>query len=482
MKFYLNSNAAKADILVLLLEKGEKLSAATRKTLGSLAEEAKKRIKAKDFEGEEGETIILYGKKNIVLLGMGDLKSSLPQAMEQLGGKIASIAKKMKSESVAIMVKEDYLSDIANGIVLGAYEFDKYKKKDAKKIQLKEVIFLATKNKKNKEIMEEAEIFSLTSPLTRDLVNIPAGDLSTKDMVNEARKLAKKYGMKIIVMNEAQLKKAGCGAILGVGQGAKETSKLIFLQYKKASKSKVPNLAFIGKGVVFDTGGLNLKPTGYIETMKQDMAGAATVLGTMKAIAEAKLKGHYLGVLACAENAVSDRAQRPGDVVRAFNGKSIEISNTDAEGRLCLADALSYTEAKFKPKKIVDIATLTGAVSVALGYFITGVMGNNEKFLDQVLKAASAAGERAWPLPLDADFIKATKGDFTDLKNSTNGVRAGSSMGGAFLSNFVTKDTPWVHFDIGGTAWAEKTSSTTKYGATGVALRTLFKLADQHQG
>ena len=191
------------------------------------------------------------------------------------------------------------------------------------------------------------------------------------------------------------------------------------------------------------------------------------------------MPGHFVAVLCCAENAVSDRATRPGDVLKMYNGKTVEVTNTDAEGRLVLADGLAYTEAKLKPKMMINIATLTGAVSVALGYHITGVMGNKQKLIDQILKLSKEANERSWQLPLSPDFISACKGDFTDLKNSVNGVRAGSTMGGAFLSNFVDK-VDWAHFDIGGTAWADKPNSTTKYGATGAALRTFIKLAEKH--
>jgi len=486
MKLSLNSTAPKADVLFVLIEKGGKLSGAAKKALGSASKDAEARIKAKDFEGEEGQSLALYGDgksfKRAFLLGVGESEKHLPQAMEQIGGKIAALAKSAKAKKAAIMVDGKFLGDVSNGLALGAYEFSRYKKKDKKAVELKQVVFVSKETKEAKASIENANIFASASPLTRDLVNTPAGDLTTKDMLSVAKALGKSHKMKVTVMNEAQLKKAGCGALVGVGQGAVETSKLIFIEYKNKTKSKVPNIAFLGKGVVFDTGGLNLKPTGYMETMKQDMAGAATVLGAMKAIAEAKLKGHYLGVLTCAENAVSENAQRPGDVVTAYNGKTIEITNTDAEGRLCLADALAYTEKNYKPKMMVNIATLTGAVSVALGYHITGVMGNNQKLMDEVLDSAKTMGERAWQLPLTADFIKATKGEFTDLKNSTNGVRAGSTMGGAFLSNFVSDEMPWAHFDIGGTAWAEKPSATTKYGSTAAALRTFLELARRHQG
>jgi leucyl aminopeptidase len=485
MKLSLADKTPNSDVLFVLVKKGEKLSTAAKSALASASKDAEARMKAKDFEGEEGQSIALYGNgksfKRAYLIGVGEEKKHLPKTMEFLGGTLAKLAKAAKAKKIAVLVDSKHLANIANGLVLGSYVFDKYKKKDKKAVTLSQVVLVSKVNAENKESVSAANVLAAASPLTRDLVNIPAGDLSTKDMASHAKALAKKYGMKVKVMNDTQLAKAGCGALVGVGKGAEETSKLVFLEYRHKSKSKVPNIAFVGKGVVFDTGGLNLKPTGYMETMKQDMAGAATVLGAMKAIGEAKLKGYFLGVLCCAENSVSDRAQRPGDVVTAYNGKTIEITNTDAEGRLCLADGLAYTEKNYKPKLMLNIATLTGSVSVALGYQITGVMGNDQKLIKEIIAASAATGERAWQLPLTDDFVKATKGDFTDLKNSTSGARAGSSMGGAFLKNFV-EDTPWAHFDIGGTAWADKPTSTTKYGATAAALRTFVELARRHQG
>lgn len=485
MKLSLTDKSSKVDVLFILLEKGEKLSAAAKTALGNLSTDAEARIKEKDFEAKEGQSIVLYGDgktfKRAYLVGTGNEKKLIPQAIEQLGGKIATLANGAKAKKIEVLVAEKNLADIAHGIILGNYVFNHFKKKAKKAVELEQVILVSKVNTVNKELVDSANIFVSASTLTRDLINLPAGDLTTKGLAAQATLLGKKYGMKVKIMNEAELIKVGCGALVGVGQGAEEKSRLVFIEYKYKTKSKVPNFAFVGKGVVFDTGGLNIKPTGYIETMKQDMAGAATVLGTMQSIAEAKLNGYFLGVLCCAENAVSERAQRPGDVVTAYNGKTIEITNTDAEGRLCLADGLAYTEKNYKPKFMVDIATLTGAVSVALGNHITGVMGNDPKFMKLVLAASLATHERAWELPLTADFIKETKGDFTDLKNSTNGVRAGASMGAAFLHHFV-KDTPWVHFDIGGTAWADKPTSTTKYGATAAVLRTFTELARQNQG
>ncbi len=474
------SAAPKADLLFLLFFKGAKLSPAEKKLLGGTAKSVEARFSNKEFEGEEGQMITLFTDggafKRVVLVGRGEKGKLIPQATEKLGGQLVAVAKKAKASRIAVNVATEDFSELGYGMVLGAYEFNHYKKADPKASKLEEISFVTEDNKSTKETLKHLDVFMRASDTTRSLVNLCAGDLNTQNLVDEAKKIAKKYKLKITIFDEAKLKKLGCGALVGVGQGATIGARMVLLEYRSKTTAKEPQIAFIGKGIVFDSGGMNLKPTGYIETMKEDMAGSSTVLGTLQAISELKLPGYFLGVMAIAENAISDRAQHPGDVVRAYNGKTIEITNTDAEGRLVLADALAYTEKNFKPKRMVDIATLTGAVTVALGYNITGVMGNDEKWTNEIMDAGKAKHERYWPLPLDEDFMKFTKGEFTDLKNDAKGVRAGTIMGAAFLKEFVEK-TPWVHLDIGGTGWAEKPDSTTHYGATGVGLRTFIELA-----
>ncbi len=487
MKFQVGSSIPKVDVLFLPLFKGEKLTKEMAASLGKdVMDEIDGHHKNKVFEGESGNLHLFpKGKsfKRVVLIGRGERDKKMPNALEQLGGQIAGLAKGCKASSIAVLVAEQELSEMSYGIALGNYSFDHYKKTDKKNppVKLKDVHMISEKNKTTQMTIDRVNIFTEASALTRDMINKPTADLHTDDLANHAKQIGAKFDMKVTVFDDKKLQKIGCGSIYGVGKGAVVGSRMVFLEYKYKSKATQPNIAFIGKGIVFDTGGLNLKPTGYIETMKEDMAGAATVLGAMQAIAEAKVPGYFLAVLCCAENAISDKAQRPGDVVTAYNGKTIEITNTDAEGRLVLADGLAYTEKHYKPKLMIDIATLTGAVTVALGFNITGVMGNDEQFIDEILDASRSQHERMWPLPLDEDFVEATKGDFTDLKNSSDNVRAGSTMGAAFLKSFVDK-TPWLHIDFAGTAWANKPTSTTKYGATGAMLRTLIEMAVRHQG
>ncbi len=479
MKLSLQSKAPKADVLFLSFYKDEKLSKEQEKLLGSEKKNVEARFKAKDFEGEDGQSLTLFSEgksyKRIVLLGRGEKNKQVPQATEFLGAKMASTAKAAKAKTVAIPVDSKELNELASGFVLSNYEFTMYKKKDPKAVALETAYFVCEENKSNKETLELVTAFMNASTTTRELINTCAGDLNTQDLTQKAVQLGKKYKIKTTVFDDKKLKKMGCGGLYGMGKGAAVGSRLVLMEYRYKSKAKEPNLAFVGKGIVYDTGGMNFKPSGHIEDMKLDMTGAATVMGTFQALSELKVPGYFLGVLCIAENALSDHAVHSGDAVTMYNGKTVEISNTDAEGRMVLADGLAYAEKNFKPKKMVNIATLTGAVTVALGYNITGIMGNDEAFIQEVLKAGKKTHERQWPLPLDEDFVKACKGDFTDLKNATDGVRAGTIMGAAFLKHFVEK-TPWVHFDVAGSAWADKPTPTTKYGATAASLRTLIEL------
>lgn len=480
MKLALQSKAQKADVLFLTFYKDEKPSKDQEKLLGSEKKNVEARFKSKDFEGEDGQSLTLYcdsgDYKRIVLLGRGEKDKQMPQATEFLGGKMASLAKAAKAKTVMIPCDAKDLETLVAGFALSNYEFTKYKKKDPKAVAIETVTFVCEETRVTKAIVDRMTAFMNASTMARDLINTCAGDLNTQDLAQKAVELGKKFKIKTTVFDDKKLKKMGLGGLYGVGKGATVGSRLVTMEYRYKSNDKQPNFAFVGKGIVYDTGGMNFKPSGYIEDMKLDMTGAATVMATLQALAELKVPGYFLGVLCIAENALSDRAQHSGDAVTMYNGKTVEISNTDAEGRLVLGDGLAYAEKNFKPKKMVNIATLTGAVTVALGYNITGILGNDEAFIQEVLDAGKVTQERQWPLPVDEDFVKACKGDFTDLKNSTDGVRAGTIMGAAFLKHFVEK-TPWVHFDVAGSAWAEKPTPTTKYGATGASIRTLIELA-----
>ncbi|MFH1401115.1 MAG: leucyl aminopeptidase, partial [Nanoarchaeota archaeon] len=333
---------------------------------------------------------------------------------------------------------------------------------DAVKADVEQGIMLAT-------ILADAQNY------TRDLINTPARDMTPTVLAAEAQKLAKKHNLGVKVFGKADLKRMKMEALLGVSAGSDQEPKLIVLEYNKSAKESI---AFVGKGITFDSGGLSIKPWNYMLEMKDDMSGGATVLGAMSAIAQLKPKVRIIGVIAASENMLGGSAQKPGDIVKAYNGKTIEVLNTDAEGRLVLADALSYVSKDIKPKAIVDLATLTGACIVALGMTVSGLMTNNRELADKVRTAGGTVAERVWELPLVQEYHDLMKGDIGDLRNiqKGKGYEAGTSSAGAFLSNFVEK-TPWVHLDIAGTAFQSEEREYWPRFATGWGVRLLAQLA-----
>jgi leucyl aminopeptidase len=305
----------------------------------------------------------------------------------------------------------------------------------------------------------------------RDLVSEPASAMTPTLLAEEAKKVAREAGLKIKIMDKSEVEKLGMGAFLGVAKGSDEPCKFIVLSYEPSGKPR-KKVALVGKGLTFDSGGLSLKPASGMETMKCDMAGAAAVLAAMRTLGKLKPRVAVLGLVAATENMPSGHATRPGDVVRAMNGKTIEVANTDAEGRLTLADALAYA-VREKANEVIDIATLTGACVVALGKVQMGVFSNDEGLLRRTLGAAKAAGEGAWHLPLNEDLKEAMKSDIADLKNIGKPGEAGATMGGLFLQEFVGQ-TPWVHLDIAGPCFIDRDTPLDPKGATGVGTRTFL--------
>jgi leucyl aminopeptidase len=284
--------------------------------------------------------------------------------------------------------------------------------------------------------------------------------------------MAQAFGLEIDVLDEARMKELGMGALIGVAQGSAEPAKLIVLSYTPANHSD-ETVAIVGKGITFDTGGISIKPADGMEKMKYDMAGGATTIGAMRAIAQLKPSVNVLGIVPATENMPGGRAQRPGDVVRSMAGKTIEVINTDAEGRLILADALAYAR-KLGATKMVDLATLTGAVSIALGDVYVAVLGNNQDWIDTIIASGKSAGEKFWQLPLDTDYREQIKSEIADIKN-VGGRKAGTITAAYFLREFV-EETPWAHLDIAGTAWNDSNKPYLSVGPTGIGVRTLVKL------
>jgi leucyl aminopeptidase len=364
---------------------------------------------------------------------------------------------------------------VAEGALLGAYSFRRHMTEKAEHGELKRLTIVADKTKLPllKKGSDKGRILAEATSLARDMVNEPANYMTPSSMAKVAADLAKTYRLELEVLERQEMRKLGMGALLGVTQGSRQPPKFIVLRYKGGTSAKV-DLALVGKGVTFDAGGISIKSAEGMVEMKGDMAGGAAVMAALSAIAQLKLRLNVAALIPCTENLPSGEALKPGDVLTAMNGKTIEVISTDAEGRLVLADALSYA-AKLGARRIVDVATLTGACHVALGNDCSGVFGNNQELVDKLIAASAVAGELMWQLPMYEQAKEQSKSEVADIKN-VGGRWGGAITAAHFLAEFVG-DTPWVHLDIAGTSLAEKERGYTVKGATGVAVRTLANLA-----
>ncbi|NCO73909.1 MAG: leucyl aminopeptidase [Cyanobacteria bacterium] len=433
-----------------------------------------------EFTGKSGETIITrVGGKNslrkIILVGLGKEEDLTLDSFRQAGGNIARIAKQNNIKTLAIAINHNNYEDdilaqvISEGIILALHEDKRFKSEQkTSKITLDsiELLDLPASN----TAIETAEKITSGVILARELVNAPANEINPITMAKTVEKIATEYGLELTILEQADCEKLGMGAFLGVALASDLPPKFIHLIYKPEGIAK-RKLAIIGKGLTFDSGGLNLKISGSgIETMKMDMGGAAATFGAAKAIAQLKPNVEVHFISAVTENMISGKAMHPGDILTASNGKTIEINNTDAEGRLTLADALVYSD-KLGVDAMVDLATLTGACIVALGNDIAGLWTTNTPLATQLTTSAQIAGEKFWQMPLEDKYFDQLKSPIADMKNT--GSRAGGSITAAlFLQQFV-KNTPWAHLDIAGPVWAEKPTAIDNEGGTGFAVRTL---------
>ena len=369
------------------------------------------------------------------------------------------------------------LEEFLHGIELKSYEFNKYKSKKKNltikiDISVSKKTSILNKNNKYKALVEGTNF-------ARDLVSEPPNVLTPKEYVNRLIKL-RKHGLKVTVYNEAKLKKLKMFSLLGVGQGSINESFLVTIEWYGNKKNKSKPLSFVGKGVCFDTGGISLKPARFMEEMKYDMAGSAVVAGLLKNLAIRKSKINAVGVVGLVENMPGGNAQRPGDIVKSYSGKTIEVLNTDAEGRLVLADALSFTEKKFKPKSIIDLATLTGAIIMALGEEYAGLFSNNNELSSKIEKAGEEVGEKVWRLPLHKNYDKLMNSPVADVQNINYSGGAGSITAAQFLQRFILNKTPWAHLDIAGMAFSKKAANLNPGGATGFGVRLLNKFVEEN--
>ena len=363
---------------------------------------------------------------------------------------------------------------ITEGSLLGLYTFRRHLTKESEERELEQLI-IVNKDKKGLAALERGchmgRIMAEATNHARDMANEPANFMTPSDMAEAALQIAGEYGLECYILEQSDMEQLEMGALLGVAKGSRQPPKLIVLSYKGGSKKG--SIGLVGKGITFDSGGISIKPSEKMGDMKGDMAGGAAVIAAMRAIGELKPKVNVTGIVPATENLPDGSALKPGDVIRASNGKTIEVVNTDAEGRLILADALSYAR-KQGLSPVIDVATLTGACQIALGEFCTGVFGNNQELVDRVIKAGDAAGECIWQMPMYDEYKELNKSDVADIKNS-GGRYGGAITAAQFLHEFI-EDTPWVHLDIAGTSRTEKERNCLVKGETGVAVRTLINL------
>ena len=410
------------------------------------------------------------------------LKSKTSLDYEKLGSQLYIFLKNNKIEKSFLVSNKSYLTNVQfekflHGAQLKSYEFDVYKTIKSKN-EIIDLYVVGDKSKKSNLLRNKLNSLLEGVFLTRDLVSEPGNVLHPDEYARRITKL-KKLGLKVTVYDQKKLKKMGMNALLGVGQGSVRGSYLVTIEWR-GTKSKSKPLGFVGKGVCFDTGGYSLKPAKFMEDMTYDMAGSATVVGLMKTLALRKSKINAVGVVGLVENMVSGNAQRPGDIVKSYSGKTIEVLNTDAEGRLVLADALTFTEEKFKPQFIVDLATLTGAIIVSLGSEYAGLFSNNDKLSKQLIDAGESVEEKLWRMPLNENFDKLINSKNADMQNINYVGGAGSTTAAQFLQRFIINKTPWAHLDIAGMAFSKYGGALNSGGATGYGVRLLNKLIEDN--
>jgi leucyl aminopeptidase len=466
-------------------------------------------MKGSRFSGKKGQLLEVLGPpgvglSRVLLAGIGKPDELKDVDLEDLGGAVVAQVQASGVRELAIMVdavgqfKQTAPQRAARyglGALLRSYRFDKYrtKQKPEDKPSLGRVTVMVANPGAARRAFADLEQVAQGVFFTRDLVSEPANVIYPKSLAREARKLSK-LGVKVQVLGPAEMRRLGMGALLGVGQGSDHEPQLVVMRWDGAPKGRGAKgrgakgragarapIAFVGKGVTFDTGGISIKPALHMEDMKWDMGGAGVVIGLMRALAGRQARVNAVGVCGLVENMPSAKAQRPGDIVTSASGQTIEVINTDAEGRLVLADALWYVQDKFKPRAIVDLATLTGAIIVALGHEHAGLFANDDRLAQRLTEAGKAVGEAVWRLPLGEAYDKLIDSDAADMKNV--GDRGGGSITAAqFLQRFINKGTPWAHLDIAGVTWSSKAKETVPKGGTGFGVRLLDRLvADYYE-
>jgi len=449
---------------------------------------------ASRFEGKKDQLLSVVAPANlaadrVVLAGLGNLPEVTALQLQNLGGNVVAALAGTGETEAAILLGEiaelpvaagEAAAQIAFGARLRSYRFDKYRTqlKSDQRPSLKKFAVLTEAPAAARKAFGALDKLTDGVFFARDLVSEPGNILYPESLAEQAQSLGE-LGVEVEILDEKKLKKLGMGALLGVGQGSVKLPRLIVMRWNGAKKESAQPVAIVGKGITFDTGGISLKPGAGMEEMKTDMGGSAVVIGLMKALAGRKAKLNVVGIVAAAENMPDGNAIRPGDILTSMSGQTIEVNNTDAEGRLVLADALWYTQDRFKPSVMIDLATLTGAIVIALGSEQAGLFANDDNLADQLIAAGKATGEHLWRMPLGDGYNKQIDSDVADMKNISGSREAGSSIGAVFLQRFVN-GTKWAHLDIAAMAWNKKDSATVPKGASGYGVRLLDHFLAAH--
>ena len=466
----------KADALAVILFEGEKLEGEIARLDKKVDGAVSEALRLKEFKGKLYDTTSIFTHRKIssiriLLIGGGKKKDFSSRIARNLAGTAVRRAKKIGVKTLAFhLYRPDTTEEIIEGAKLGDFDPGIYKSKKTE--GLKELVIVGLLDK---EILKHSTVVADAINKVRKMQVEPANIMTPREMANEAERIGRKYGFKVEVIDEKEAEKRGMGAFIGVAKGSEEPSFMVSMSY--TVNKKAPTLAVVGKGITFDSGGISLKPSGKMHDMKMDMSGAASCLGFMYVVGELKPKVNVVAVMPLTENLPGGKALKPGDILKSMSGKTIEVLNTDAEGRVVLADGLAYA-GKFNPDFIVDLATLTGAVDVALGGEATAILGRSQKFIDKVISAGEKAGERLWQFPIYTEHKDLLRSDIADLSNIPPSRSAGVIAAAVFLQEFVKESVDWAHLDIASTAWVESEKPYLAKGPTGVGVRTLVKFVE----
>jgi leucyl aminopeptidase len=474
-----------ADALVVTVYEGEKADEGALRELdersGGLISQV---IESDEMRGRQGDMVYIHNPgeiqaRRLLLVGAGKREEFSFDTVRRVAGSAARFLRSKGVRSMAVLRRsqldvERSAQAAVEGVLMGLFEPDMYKTQEKEERWIERLILVAAFPGSEDELargVERGRIVGEAVNFARELSNEPSCVLTPSELAERAKETANKFGLDIDVLDEARMRELGMGALLGVARGSDEPARFIVMRYWPETAKDAQSVALIGKGITFDSGGISIKPAEGMEKMKYDMSGAAAVLATMRAVAQLKPPINVLGLMPATENMPSGRAYKPGDVLRSMSGKTIEVINTDAEGRLILADAITYAK-RLGATRIIDLATLTGSVSIALGTVYAAILGNDESFIEEVRQAARQVGERLWPLPMDEEYRELIKSDIADIKNSA-GRYAGTITAAWFLREFA-EEVPWVHLDIAGTAWENERKPHMAKGPTGIGVRTLI--------